>query len=78
MPQLEQGYSCKVVFVGSTPTRSTILSMREGRRPLEQPYTRALVNAILDYLLNTHGAIIELIVKDWIADKEKRLAWKRK
>jgi hypothetical protein len=41
--------------------------------PMEQPHTRALVDAILDYLLMSHGAIVEIIVKDWLEGKQKRL-----
>lgn len=50
--------------------------MREGKRPLEQPFTRALINSLLDYFVNIHGAMVEIIVRDWLEEKEKRLAWK--
>lgn len=43
--------------------------MREGRRPLEQPKTRAYIYAFLDYMIATHGAIIFIIVKDWLKEK---------
>jgi hypothetical protein len=44
--------------------------------PMEQTETRSLVVAFLDYLRLRHGAIVEVIVRDWLFDKEKRLAWK--
>ena len=52
--------------------------MKEGSRPLEKPYVRALINSLLDYFYNLHGAAVELIVKDWLKEREERLAWKRK
>lgn len=50
--------------------------MREGKRPLEQPFTRAFINSLLDYFVNIHGAMVEIIVREWLEEKEKRLAWK--
>jgi hypothetical protein len=43
------------------------------RIPMEQTETRALVNAFLDYLQLRHGAIVEIIVNDWVREKNKRL-----
>lgn len=43
------------------------------RVPMEQPQTRAYINAFLDYLQAIHGPIVEIIVKDWSHEKDKRL-----
>lgn len=48
------------------------------RIPTEQVEVRALVSAFLNYLLLRHGAIVEIIVKDWVKEKDKRLEGLRK
>lgn len=40
---------------------------------MEKPKTRALINSFLDYLSMSHGAFVEVAVKDWIDKKDERL-----
>ncbi len=40
--------------------------------PSEQPQLKALVNAVLDYLLYTHKEIVLVIIKDWLQSKEEK------
>jgi hypothetical protein len=69
---------------GSIPLTGSKLKIevtRMGNRtrvPVEQTETRALINAVLNYLQLRHGAIVEVIVKDWVAEKDERLEGLRK